>query len=139
MINLVVDASVVIKWFIPEIYSSSSRELLNNKTTFLAPELIYYEVTNVLWSKQKQKEISSFEAKEILSLFLRLPFKTTSGKLLAEMALEIAENLLCSIYDATYLALAWKEKSKFITADKKFYMKVRGSKLSNLIKWVEEK
>jgi predicted nucleic acid-binding protein len=55
MTGLVVDSGVVIKWFLPEPYSTEARRVLDDYRTgtvhFLAPDLIHAELGNILWKK----------------------------------------------------------------------------------------
>jgi len=46
----VVDASVVIKWFVPEIHSEAARRLLAKAHQYLSPDLLFPEVGNVIWN-----------------------------------------------------------------------------------------
>ena len=59
--NLVIDASVLIKFYVPEILSDKAEELLirveHGDVVLLAPDLIYPEVGNILWKKQRTKEL----------------------------------------------------------------------------------
>ena len=43
---LVVDASVVLKWFLPEIHSDAARRLLAATHHYLSPDLLFPEVGN---------------------------------------------------------------------------------------------
>jgi predicted nucleic acid-binding protein len=51
MKTLVVDASVVIKWFVPEPGSAAARQLLGQDHEFYAPDFLFAETANVLWKK----------------------------------------------------------------------------------------
>jgi predicted nucleic acid-binding protein len=52
MTSLVVDSSVAIKWFVPELYSTEARRVLDDYQTgslsFLAPDLINAELGNIV-------------------------------------------------------------------------------------------
>jgi predicted nucleic acid-binding protein len=53
MSKLVVDSSVVIKWFVVEPYSAEARRILtdyqNGVCTLLAPDLMNAEIGNIIW------------------------------------------------------------------------------------------
>ena len=51
----VVDASVAIKWFLPEIHSDAALPLLAHKHLLHAPDLIFSEFGNVLWKRVRKK------------------------------------------------------------------------------------
>ncbi|MFL6248079.1 MAG: type II toxin-antitoxin system VapC family toxin, partial [Thermoanaerobaculia bacterium] len=67
MIKVVVDASVAIKWFVPEIHSLAAARLLDPAVYVLAPDLIGPEIGNTLWKKMRRAEITQAEASDILS------------------------------------------------------------------------
>lgn len=45
------DASVVVKWFVPEIHSDKARRLLNAPHEYVAPDLPFAETANTIWKK----------------------------------------------------------------------------------------
>ena len=62
--RVVVDASVAIKWFVPEVHAETARCLLREGMTLLAPDLIWAEVANALWRKWREKELSAEAVQE---------------------------------------------------------------------------
>lgn len=69
MTQYVVDASVVIKWFVPENYSEYADRLLNNSYNLLVPDLLIAEVCNILWKKVRLGQISLAEGQQALAEF----------------------------------------------------------------------
>ena len=59
--TIVVDASVAIKWVIPE---EGAEAALRARAHFAisAPELIIPEMANILWKKHQRRELSAVEA-----------------------------------------------------------------------------
>lgn len=51
MTRYVVDASVAIKWFLPEVHSEPASRLLREERYLLVPDLIWAEFGNVLGKK----------------------------------------------------------------------------------------
>ena len=51
MSAFVVDASVVVKWFVPEIHSDAARRLLTLPHQYLAPDLLLAETANTIWKR----------------------------------------------------------------------------------------
>ena len=51
MSRLVVDSSVVIKWFVPEVHSDDALRYLDPDLERDAPELLLAEASNILWKK----------------------------------------------------------------------------------------
>jgi hypothetical protein len=49
----VVDARVAIKWFVDEAGSARADSLLVETTSFVAPDLILLEKSNILWKKHR--------------------------------------------------------------------------------------
>ena len=87
---LVVDSSVVIKWFVPEPYSPEARHILKTyqagTLTLLAPDLLYAEVGNIVWKKHRMQDITADEAQAIIKEFQNLIFEKTSTADLLEEA-----------------------------------------------------
>jgi predicted nucleic acid-binding protein len=114
---VVVDSSVALKWFIPEGLSENAVRLLDGTHTFIAPDLLYPEIGNILWKKIGRDEIEASDAKDILAGFRRMPITVVPSEVLLEAALEIALDHKRSVYDALYVALAVARDSVLITAD----------------------
>jgi predicted nucleic acid-binding protein len=120
----VIDASVAVKWYIPEPFSEQAvyyLELLKaGQAKLLAPELIVAEMGNVLWKKELSGELARGEVQLIgETLASSFPAELTGNQLLLPAALELALDLKLSLYDCLYLALAIVKKAQLVTADKK--------------------
>jgi len=121
MEKIVVDASVVVKWFVKE---EGSNEALNIRNSYIAgevkliaPELIIFEVLNALYFK---KLFSSSEIKEIAEALeaYSLELCPLRGQY-AKKTVEISFENNITIYDASYIALAILKNAELYTADKK--------------------
>ena len=142
--NIILDSSVIAKWFFPS--EEDSRIALKLKSLFLSkeisisvPVLIYYEVNNLIRSAVKSLRINEKLAKEAYLGFLELDLITYSSKKLMELALEKAIALDVSSYDASYLALAEYLKIPLITADQKLIDKAKTDLVQDLkTSWVGE-
>ena len=112
---------VVVKWFIEEKHSDKALGLrdryINLEIELLAPELLPYEVLNAL---RYSKLFTLQEMRNIAQAVNLYGFKLypLTGEL-AELTVEVAYANGLTIYDASYLALAIKNKTKLYTADKK--------------------
>ena len=62
---LVVDASVVIKWFVEEELHDEALALLESEHDLHGPDLLFLEVANVAWKKALRGEIEGVDAYEI--------------------------------------------------------------------------
>lgn len=137
--RIAVDASVAVKWFLPEIHNAAAARLLSNAFTFCAPDLLAPEFGNVIWKKVRRGELKSEEAIEIVASFGTLPIEYVATKRLLPAALNIALALDRTVYDSTYLALAVSEGCPLFTADRKFHAAALTSRtLAAHIRWVED-
>ena len=92
--KLVVDANVVIKWYVPEVGSTQAADLLQSGADLLAPDLLVAEFGNVLWKKVRRGELDVAEAEEITEAFLTACLVTLrASSLLLRHALAIAVTL----------------------------------------------
>ena len=138
MRKAVVDASVAVKWFVPEIHSEAAVRLLDAEIALYAPDLISPEFGNILRKKVRRREIGRDEADEIMIAFARLPFEVRPSAVLLPSAFELAIELDRTVYDSLYLALAVAEECALITADAKLHAAIVASGLAPHVQWVED-
>ena len=136
--TLVVDASVTIKWFLPEIHSDEARLILESKWELWAPDFIWVEFGSTLRKKIRLKEVTVLEAESILKDFMQFPIQTCGAKLLLNAAWQLACESGATIYDSLYLALASSRGCSLVTADRKFYESISKGTDSAKIIWVED-
>jgi len=134
--RFVVDASIAIKWFLPEIHSADALRLLRTEYSLLAPDLLWAEVGNILWKRRRRNEVSNETASAILQDLRRLPLQIRPCETLAETAWSIATHRDRSFYDSLYLALGNQEECPMVTADGKLFNAL-GGPASGLL-WVED-
>lgn len=113
----VVDASVVIKWFVPEIHSDAARSLLATTHHYFAPDLLFPEVGNAIWKKVRRGELTVDEGQRLVADISRVAVDTVSTRGLLNDAHSLAVTIGLTVYDAVYLALAVRLKTQLITAD----------------------
>jgi hypothetical protein len=53
---LAVDASVAVKWLLPEVHSDAALRILEHHRPLLVPDLLFAEVGNVLWKRVRRRE-----------------------------------------------------------------------------------
>jgi predicted nucleic acid-binding protein len=115
----VVDASVVIKWFVPEIHSDRARRLLAAAHQYLSPDLLFPEVGNAIWKKVRRGELTAGEGRQLAIDIARIAVETVSTRGLMIDAQALAITTGVTVYDAMYLALAIRLETELITADDK--------------------
>lgn len=116
----VVDASLVIKWFVPEINAEAARRWLDASHDYVAPDLLFAEVGNVVWKKVRRKELSEGEARQLVTDLAKLAVETVATRSLLQDALAVALAAGITAYDAMYLTLAVRLETQVITGDQRF-------------------
>jgi len=81
----------------------------------VAPDLLAYEVTNVLRRQRNAGRLSDAEARLALDAFRALPIELWPYAVLADRVWSLGANL--SAYDAAYVALAERLDAVLLTAD----------------------
>lgn len=137
MSRFVVDTSVVVKWFMTEVHSEDARRLLIGDCELLVPDLLFPEFGNALWKRVRSRETTHDEAIAVLDVLLHMPLTVYPSSDLAIPALDIANRTLRTVYDATYLALAIREKALLVTADSRFVNALQNTPLAMHLLWVE--
>jgi predicted nucleic acid-binding protein len=120
---VVVDASVVIKWFVPEVHGEAALRLLDSDDEFIAPDHLFAETTNAIRKGVRRREISPEEGRDIIAqIDEEAEVELVSCRQLADDAYGLA--LMCglSVYDAMYVALAIERDLRLITADDRLYL-----------------
>jgi len=125
--RLVIDASVAIKWLLPEEGSELALSILEQGFSLAAPDLIVSEIGNVLWKKSRTGQISPQASLRLLAEFQSLSMRIISSVQIATIALGIAQRCERSYYDSLYLALAETLEAPLITADQKFRNALQGT------------
>ena len=126
MAEIVVDTSVVVKWYIPEQHHEQARalrdEYLDGKFDLVAPALMPFEAINALkYSGHYEGNRLEEASKSLPEYGIELvPFNNTGP------VAKIASELDITIYDATYIGLAQKLETKAYTADGKLLNDLEG-------------
>jgi len=135
--RLVVDASVVVKWFLPEVSAEAALRVAAGEHVLLAPELLGAEFTSVLWKKTRRGEIEAAAAVRMLDDFSRIAIGFHPLMPLLPTAFAMAAGAGHSVYDCLYLALAEREDCPVVTADRRFHASFAGGQLGHRMLWVE--
>ncbi len=117
MSAFVVDASIVVKWFVPEVHSEAARRLLAFPHEYLAPDLLFAETANTIWKKIRRGELELGEGRRLVADIGRAAVETVSCRALAEDAHALANATGRTVYDALDVVLAVRLNTRLITAD----------------------
>lgn len=122
----VIDASVVIKWIVPEHDSEKAEPLLT--VDLSAPSFLRVECSNIIWKKVRRGEVHVEDVPDFIGFLRSLPAVVTEDAQLFEEALRHALALDHPVYDCLYLTLAVREDIPLVTADLRFARKARESR-----------
>ena len=134
----VVDASVAVKWFVPEVHSGDARRLMVEDHALMAPELLMPEVGNILWKKHRIGELEAVEAHDILADLRRLPLRLMGMSSTIDSALALAVQYGRTVYDSVYLALAIHQGASFVTADQKLCNSLADTEIADHVTWIKD-
>jgi len=130
--SLVIDASVVIKWFIDEPLYAHARLLLETGESLHAPDLVVAEAGNIAWKKAARKEIHAPQAQAIASALPDLPLSLHASGTLVDRALQIALAINHPVYDCLYVACAEMLGGMLVTADERLNRALAGTPLAGI-------
>ena len=134
--NLVIDASVAIKWFVKENLHDEARRLLDGQDDLHAPDLLVAELANVAWKKTVRREIDARQARDIALAYLDGVPRLWSSADLVDRALQIALELGHPIYDCLYIACAEAVSGVLVTADGRLRAAVDATRFEPLVRYL---
>ena len=123
--NLVIDASVALKWVLDEPGADAAAALRSE--SLIAPELWLVEAANALWRRTRRGEMSGEEARERLTKLRDAPVASAPIERDLLAAADLAGALDHPVYDCLYLAMAIREDTQLVTADRRFHAVVAAS------------
>jgi predicted nucleic acid-binding protein len=132
----VVDASVAVKWYVPEVHSDHAARLLAGGDDLHAPDLLHAEFGNILWKKTRQGQLSATEARRIWRALLAGPLRIHSSATLLEGASDLAIRSGRTVYDSLYLALALALGGTLVTADVRMLRGLAAMPVRRHVVWV---
>ena len=138
MTRWVVDASVAVKWLLPETFAARADAIAAAENDLLAPALLPVEVGNALVKRVRAGALNSTEAAGLFRDFQEIAVDYSPVEPLLETALTMALAHRASLYDCLYLALAEASAEKLVTADRRFYDSIQRGPLAASIVWIED-
>ena len=133
MSNYVVDASVAVKWFVPEPLQANAWTLAKQPENLAAPDLLLVEIASIAWKKAVRGEITRIVAIEISRKVVDGVHSFFPAEPFARRALEIGLDLNHSVYDCMYIAVAELTGYSLVSADNRLLKAAAGSKWKQLI------
>lgn len=121
---MIIDASVGVKWFVPEDDADKALALLLSDD-LCVPRLFLSEISNALWKKARLGEIDLALVEPVASVEQVANYIDDAEHI--GRALIIARELDHPVYDCLYLAAAEALDMKLVTADARFLRKVKGT------------
>jgi len=133
---IVLDASVVLKWIFDDEdggdRAASFKDAHASGHEIVAvPDLLFYEIGNVLATKTRLSEAAIAEAFSLLWEFSLERFDLGLEEFQGSLAL--SRKYKITLYDAAYVELSRRLKCTFVTADRKLYEKVKSIKSVELL------
>lgn len=124
--NVCVDASLVLKWLVPEEGSEKALQLYRKwrkeDVGLIAPGLIEYEIGTTLRQKVVRGLLKSEDLFPVFEFYRKMDLLLFHLTDLVSQAVAAASALeQPTVYDASYLLIARQQKVDFITADERFY------------------
>jgi predicted nucleic acid-binding protein len=119
---VVIDSSAVLKWFFRQDEESDDlairarEEHLNYKIALCAPELIYFEVINIMLFRIQNEKLLTNNLRSLLLANIEI-FYQTKESLIATARLAKKHGL--TFYDSSYLYHVIENNLKLLTYDKK--------------------
>lgn len=125
---MIIDTSVTVKWFYEEAETAKALRLfegiMGHTIRAVVPDLLFYEFANVLKTKGRADRTKTESA---LATLHELPWTVIApDQHFISHALQVAEQYGISVYDASYVALAFEWDVPLITADERLVRLVGG-------------
>lgn len=134
--TIIIDASVVAKWLLPDEYDPGAdiikKEFTDREIAVAVPNLIFYEINNLLKSAALSKRINVKDSTDFYESFLNFDFTVHWSKELLKDTLQKALDLNITSYDAAYVVLAESLQIPLYTADEKLVKKVKSPLVKSL-------
>jgi len=133
-VNIVLDSSVIAKWFFKEEQREEAINLRklhkNGEIEINAPKLLLFELGNIFLNK---KVFAGNFFNESIDTLFSININFAEDKEILGPTFNHASRYNLSFYDATYVALAQSLNCDFITADKKLVKSTKTLKFVKLL------
>lgn len=134
----VVDASVVVKWLLPEEGWRKARELTDGTRDIHVPEFALLEVDNVLCTYLRRGDLTMAEVLDARAKLPQTPLRLHPLLDLRDEAFAIASQTGRSCHDCLYVALAMALAGRVVTADRRVFNALRETPFGAYVAWIED-
>ncbi|MGH7230401.1 MAG: type II toxin-antitoxin system VapC family toxin [Nitrospiraceae bacterium] len=138
MTDYVVDASVAVKWFLPEVHTDVALRIRAPSYRLHIPSFFILEFSNILCKKIRNDEITRDQGDFALQELRNIPFSRHADESLLPQAFALANDTRRSLYDSLYVALAIAIDGKVVTADRKLVLALQNSPYAAHLCWIED-
>ncbi len=140
MKRIVIDASVVLKWYLSdEDHGESALDILeahvSDRLSLLAPALLEFEVANGIAIAKRRGRVGDGDALKAMDGFTNLGIGFYPLSPYLPKVIVYCDRYNISAYDAAYVALADDLKTHVVTADKRLFNATRKLRV---VKWIGE-
>lgn len=120
MSELVLDTSVAIAWYLPEVFAEEARawrrQLQEGRVSLFVPTLHFWEFANVLRTYVRRHELEADLAREIYDVHLAAPVIRAEPD--AAVVLATALEYDATAYDAVFISLALARDAVLLTSER---------------------
>ena len=139
--DLVVDASVGVKFLLEEEDSAAARVVFDlmvgeESRVLHVPDLFFAECANAMRKAVLRRGLDPEEAILEVAALVGLGMDSAPIRHLAADALGIATVSFASVYDAVYVALSDRTGAPLVTADRKLFERLHGTR--HRVRWLGE-
>jgi predicted nucleic acid-binding protein len=136
---LIPDASVGVKWYVPEPNSIEAVRLLDPPFELHVPSYFFTEAASVLQRKVAvDRTLSEADGLDVFQLLRAVPMTIHATEGLLEDAFRHGVRYRRPVYDSLYLVLAAAVGGRVVTGDRRLYNGVHGGPLDHLVLWVTD-
>jgi predicted nucleic acid-binding protein len=134
---IVVDASIAVKWTVPEPGREEALRVLDLVGPIIAPDLILPEVSNVFRTKLKKGEVSREQAEAALNAIASTIRRFVPSMNLVHDAFALSQSLDHPTYDCFYLSCALPG-GRLISADERFVEKCQRGGFASFVSTADQ-